>query len=149
MTDSSEAAFLRNAPKMFKGMSYPKNAVLRDSEQTQPVRIDLPFPTSIHKAFRKHNGSYLSEEYKKWRDIAGWKLLGQRPGKLAGPVKVLIELHAPDGRARDADNFIKAPVDLLVEHGVIEGDSDRCVREITVRWVGRGSPCTIYVEQVK
>lgn len=109
------------------------------------VVVTMPFPVSTHEAFRKHNGSHLSERYRKWRDEAGWVLLSQRPGKVVGPVKLLIELCKPDKRARDTDNFIKGPVDLLVSHLVIEGDDDSIVREVTARWVTNGEPCTVTI----
>lgn len=107
--------------------------------------ISLPFPVSTHRAFRKFRGAHLSEAYRKWRDEAGWQLLSQRPQKIKGPVSLLIELVAPDKRARDTDNFIKGPVDLLVTHGVIEADDKRIVRSLAVRWVEHGDPCRITV----
>lgn len=107
--------------------------------------VSLPFPISTHQAFRKHKGAHLSEEYRRWRDLAGWELLAQRPSKIKGKVSVLIELVAPDKRNRDTDNFIKAPVDLLVTHGVIEGDDQRFVRSVTARWVEQGDPCRVTV----
>lgn len=108
--------------------------------------IVLPFPVSVHKAFRRHNGKYLSAEYRKWRDEAGWMLKTQKPAKVAGPVSITIELVAPDKRRRDADNYKKGPLDLLVSHGVIEADDNRIVKQSTVRWVESGEPCTVYVE---
>lgn len=113
------------------------------------ARISLPFPVSTHKAFRKHKGAHLSEEYRQWRDRAGWELLGQRPAKIKGHVSVLIELVSPDKRRRDTDNFIKGPMDLLVTHGVIEGDDSRFVREVTARWVDAGEPCRVVVSEVR
>lgn len=100
--------------------------------------IILPFPPSMHGIFRKHNGKNLSEDYRKWRDLAGWELLGQKPKKVKGPVSVLIELYPPDKRSRDADNYIKAPLDLLVAHQIIEADDSRFLRSITASWVDVG-----------
>jgi crossover junction endodeoxyribonuclease RusA len=110
------------------------------------VRINLPFPVSVHRTFRKYNGAYLSAAYRAWRDEAGWMLKQQKPVPVAGPVTVLIELRAPDKRRRDGDNYKKGPIDLLVSHGVIEADDSRIVRESTVRWVDSGEPCTVIVE---
>lgn len=104
------------------------------------VSLTLPFPVSVNGAFRRHNGAYLSERYRKWRDEAGWTLLSQRPEKIAGPVAVTIDLKAPDRRVRDADNTLKALCDLLVKHGVIEGDDSRFVRSLSVQWVDHGQP---------
>jgi len=111
--------------------------------------ITLPFPTSVHKAFRRHNGKYLSEEYRKWRDEAGWMLKQQKPKPIAGPVCVTIDLVAPDKRRRDGDNYKKGPLDLLVAHGVIEADDNRIVKQGGFRWVESGAPCTVHVRKAE
>lgn len=107
--------------------------------------ITLPFPPSVNGVFRRHNGSHLSEKYVAWRDEAGWQLKAQRPLPIKEPVHVEIQLVAPDRRARDGDNLLKAPLDLLVKHGVIEDDNNRFVRKTTVEWVDTGAPCTVTV----
>lgn len=107
--------------------------------------LHLPYPPSVNGVFRKHNGSRLAEAYRAWRDAAGWKLQAQRPRKFTGPVKLLLEFRAPDRRVRDIDNLLKAPLDLLVKHKVIEADNSSCLREVTGRWVEAGEPCTITI----
>lgn len=72
----------------------------------------------------------------------------QKPAPVAGRVNITIELVAPDRRLRDGDNYKKAPIDLLVAHGIIEADNNRIVRQSLVRWVDTGEPCTVFVEQV-
>ena len=109
--------------------------------------ITLPFPVSVHEVFRKHNGRHLSESYRQWRDIAGWQLVGQKPQRHVGPVSILIELRAPDKRRRDADNYIKAPLDLLVSHGIIEADDNQTVRQVSAAWVESGEPCSITIKR--
>jgi Holliday junction resolvase RusA-like endonuclease len=102
--------------------------------------IVLPYPPSIHKLFRKHNGSYLSAEYKAWRDEAGWELKRQSPYKHDGTVSVVMEFKAPDKRRRDCDNLIKPILDLLVAHQVIPADDSSVVRQVTARWIDHGEP---------
>ena len=111
----------------------------------EPIAIELPFPPSNHEVFRRHKGKHLSERYRKWRDEAGWMLKQQRPEKVIGPVAVAIELVAPDRKRRDADNFTKGALDLLVAHGVITGDDGSVVREVTARWRESGPPCMVIV----
>nr|WP_281261308.1 RusA family crossover junction endodeoxyribonuclease [Devosia submarina] len=56
-----------------------------------------------------------------------------------------MQLVAPDRRARDGDNLLKAPLDLLVKHGIIEDDSNKFVSKGSFEWVDIGAPCTITV----
>lgn len=107
--------------------------------------ITLPFPPSVNGVFRRHNGSHLSEKYVAWRDEAGWQLKAQRPQPIKGRVHVEIRLVAPDKKLRDGDNLLKAPLDLLVKHGIIEDDNNHFVRKTTVEWADEGAPCTVTV----
>jgi crossover junction endodeoxyribonuclease RusA len=107
--------------------------------------ITLPFPPSVNGTFRKHNGSHLSERYREWRDAAGWELKAQRPQPIKGKVHIEMQLVAPDRRARDGDNLLKAPLDLLVKHGIVEDDSNKFVSKGSFKWVHIGAPCTITV----
>lgn len=113
------------------------------------ARISLPFPPSVNALYRAVGGrSILSAEYRAWKQEAGLVLAAQRPGKVPGRVAVTVELCAPDKRRRDADNAgLKAVLDLLVSHGVIEGDDSRFVRRAAVAWVDAGLPCTVKVEE--
>lgn len=112
-------------------------------------RIVLPFPPSVNTVFRKHNGKHLSAAYRAWRDEAGWMLKQQNPLPSPGLVAVTVELVAPDKRVRDADNRLKPVLDLLVTHGVIDGDDSLTVRSVTARWIEAGNPCTVIVEPVR
>jgi Holliday junction resolvase RusA-like endonuclease len=48
----------------------------------------------------------------------------------------------PDKRKRDLDNLLKAPIDLLVEHGVI--DDDRNVVSLGASWgAGQGAQVVV------
>ncbi len=54
---------------------------------------------------------------------------------MAGKVAILIEVEEPTtARRQDVANREKAVVDLLVSHRVIQGDDQRFVREVTMRW---------------
>jgi hypothetical protein len=57
-----------------------------------------------------------------------------------------MRLVAPDRRKRDSDNYIKAILDLLVAHLVIEGDDSSIVRSHYVEWSEEGQPCTVIVQ---
>lgn len=101
------------------------------------VVINLPMPPTTNNLFtgtgiRRHRSS----EYNAWIKEAGWRLAAQRPPLTDGKVSILIEIEEPKtARLQDCANREKAPVDLLVKHGVIRGDDQRYVREVTTRWV--------------
>jgi crossover junction endodeoxyribonuclease RusA len=96
----------------------------------------LPFPISVNAMFadgktRRHK----SQRYADWIAEAGYALKSQRPRPVTGPVTLLYEVQeGKDGRRRDLGNLEKGVTDLLVDHGVIEADHDRVVREIRLIW---------------
>lgn len=116
--------------------------------QARAVRIDLPFPPSVHGLYRggRWRGD-ISPTYKAWRDHAGLMLNRQSAPSIDGPVRVFIRLVAPDRRERDSDNYAKAILDLLTAHGVIEGDHSRIVASHYVEWADDGQPCTVVIQR--
>lgn len=93
----------------------------------------LPFPPSLNGLFidgRKRRA--ISKAYENWLVLAGAAVLQQRPKPVAGPFRLHVVLERPDRRARDLDNYLKAPLDLLVKTGVIEDDSR--AQALTVEW---------------
>lgn len=101
---------------------------------TQAITIALPKPPSTNNLFVNvpRRGRVISNEYDAWREAAGWDLVSARPGKIKGQVSV--EIAVEDKGNRDLDNCSKAILDLLVTHGVIEGDSRKYVRNINLHW---------------
>jgi Holliday junction resolvase RusA-like endonuclease len=100
------------------------------------LMIHLPLCPSTNHLF-SGNGKrrYRSAEYTAWINMAGLCLIAQRPPPVAGRVSLLIEVEEPKTAIRqDCTNRIKALEDLLVSHRIIEGDDQRFVREVTVRW---------------
>lgn len=93
----------------------------------------LPLPPSTNNLFRNVNGKgrVKTDDYKAWQEAAGWALKAQRPTPIAGPVSISISIYRAS-KASDLDNRIKAVLDLIVEHSVI--DDDRNVQEIFARW---------------
>lgn len=106
----------------------------RPKATVEAARLVLPFPPSGHTLFRLHKGSRLSESYRKWRDEAGWVLKTQTPKKTLGRVGIHLTFRSPDKRRRDLDNLLKPVIDLLVTHGLIEGDDSRFVRVLEASW---------------
>ena len=102
---------------------------------TDPVVILLPLAPSTNGLFAGQKRRYRSPEYKSWVTEAGWDLASQRPRKCHGKVSLAFEVREPPTRRHeDLSNRLKAAEDLLVEHGIIEGDSQHYVRRITLEW---------------
>lgn len=101
-------------------------------------------PPSTNGLFfnRSGGGRGLTAAYRKWRTDAGWELKEQRPKQIKG--RVSINLWLEDGHG-DADNRLKSCLDLLVLHGVIEGDSCKHVRSITVAWDENQKGATVLI----
>jgi Holliday junction resolvase RusA-like endonuclease len=101
------------------------------------IELRLPFPPSVNAMFLnspnlRGKGRIPSPEYKAWKVEAGKELLLQAPSKIEGPVRITIDLD--DTRRGDCDNRNKSILDLLVAHRVIEGDSKRIVRRVSIGW---------------
>jgi crossover junction endodeoxyribonuclease RusA len=100
------------------------------------VTLTLPFPISVNAMFadgkiRRHK----SQRYCDWLLEAGYALNRQKPDPIKGQFKITYELQeGHDKRERDAFNFEKGISDLLVAHGIIEGDSGKYLRDGRVTW---------------
>jgi len=98
--------------------------------------INLPLSPSSNNLFATVGKKRIrTVEYTAWAKEAGYRLNAQRPPLMAGKVALLIEVEEPNtARRTDIGNKEKAVTDLLVSHRVIQGDDQRFVREITMRW---------------
>jgi len=74
-----------------------------------------------------------AREYKKLAHDELDKVLGRRPEEplMTVPVRLEIELRAPDRRSRDMDNSLKALQDVLTSYNVWRDDSQ--IDELIVR----------------
>ena len=94
-------------------------------------------PPSTNNLFfnKSRGGRSKSPEYVAWIKEAGWLLATQHPKPVLGKVKILIEVAEPEtDRHQDVCNREKATTDLLVSHKIIEGDHQKIVREVTMKW---------------
>jgi hypothetical protein len=100
------------------------------------VVLTLPMPPTTNNLFAGTGRRRIkTRQYQAWENQAGWALLRQRPPHIKGPVAVTIEVS--DGESSntwDLCNREKATMDLLVTHGVIQGDHKPIVREFFMRW---------------
>lgn len=100
------------------------------------VILKLPPPPSTNGLFATVGRRRIkSRRYRRWLNAAGWELVAQRPGTIAGPWQVDIAL--PAGLRGDVDGRIKAVLDLLVKHGVT-ADDRHCQRVTIAKAVTTG-----------
>lgn len=95
--------------------------------------IEIPAPPSVNEMFRnvRGKGRVKTAAYVDWLGHAGWVLRSQCPEKISGRVVLVISVERMS-RSADIDNRVKAILDLLVTHGVI--DDDRFVVGLAVAW---------------
>jgi len=97
------------------------------------ITLTLPWPVSTNNLFMNAGKRrVITKAYAAWRTLAGKALDDQRPTPLTGPFSMALTLFRPDRIRRDCTNFIKAPEDLLVAHGVVTDDS--LAQRVTVEW---------------
>jgi len=116
------------------------------------ITLTLPPPPSANNLFaNKARGRYRTKRYMTWRRAAGWCLKQQKQRPIQGPVDVVIMLAASlrvckNGRPKnvDLDNRAKAVLDLLVTHGLIDGDHK--VESLFLQWCDRVTGCKVGVQ---
>ena len=100
------------------------------------ISISIPFPPSTNSLYRNGGRSRVkTKAYNAWIHAAGNEILTQRAKimPVQGPYTLVVLL--PKSKRRwnmDCSNFIKAPEDLLVRHGLI--DDDRHAEGTSSRW---------------
>ena len=110
------------------------------------IVLDIPFPISSNNAYfnRKKGGRAPTNRLRTWRQAAGWDVRKQSPRPVHGPYTLSIHLIVDDNRKRDCGNFEKVVSDLLVEHGLVDDDSE-CVALNVSKFRGAKKGCTVIV----
>lgn len=111
------------------------------------IVVELPFPPGVNNLFfnTKHGGRAITEAYAAWRKLAAQELQVQRARCAIGPVEITFTFQEQSKR-KDLDGLLKAPLDCLVENGIIDGDCSKTVRKITAAW--GAAPLGVIVEIV-
>lgn len=107
----------------------------------------LPFPPSLWACFK--SGRFRTPAYRAWTNEALWGFKEQKAQPIKGKVALHFRVVAPDGRIRDIDNLAKGLLDVLVKGQIIEDDSNRIVRRLTLEWVETGPPCLLKITKLK
>lgn len=107
------------------------------------MKFELPFPPSNNTYYRNVQGKTLiskkGREYKKLvvDTMMRYGLAGK---KLPHDLVVLIDLHLPDERRRDVDNYGKGLFDALTEAKFWLDDSQVKQKTVTMQPVDRENP---------
>ena len=100
------------------------------------VELRLPFPPSVNDMYVNNSGRgrgrFPSGEYKAWKEQAAWELTAQKPRPVLDRCEVYIDLD--DRINGDADNRSKPCLDILVNSGVLAGDSKKHVKRVSIGW---------------
>lgn len=113
------------------------------------ISITLPRPPSSNSLFanKQSGGRHITEAYEAWKVEAGWLIKQARLKPIKGQVN--ISLTVEDRGHRDLSNAgLKSIEDLLVTHGLIEGDDRRYVWGITLGWSEEVKGVAVLVEGV-
>jgi Holliday junction resolvase RusA-like endonuclease len=89
-------------------------------------------------------GRVKSGKYKAWTIAAGLLLNSQHPEPVRGPVSIAIKVKR-QSKASDIDNRVKACLDLLVQHHII--DDDRNVMRVSAEWADVHS-CEVAIQSL-
>ncbi|OBX05745.1 endodeoxyribonuclease RusA [Gallibacterium genomosp. 3] len=100
------------------------------------VELCLPYPPSVNHYWRhtRQGRHYISKTGKEFRE----KVLNicSQFDRIAGTVQMQIDVYYLDNRERDPDNLQKALFDALTASGIIDGDSNRVIKDYRVKSVG-------------
>ena len=109
------------------------------------IEVRLPLAPSTNNLYiTRGKKRIVSPRYRAWREAAGKELIAQKPMPVAGIFDLFLYIEWPDKRRRDLDNCgLKACLDLLVSHGLVEDDS--LCHAIHIYRGLKGKECTVRV----
>jgi len=88
------------------------------------VALELPFPPSANRYWRRRGGSYfICKSGIAFRAAVAGVVAAAGVQPLAGRVLVAMTLDVPDRRRRDVDNYQKPAIDALMHAGCFKDDS--------------------------
>jgi Holliday junction resolvase RusA-like endonuclease len=92
-------------------------------------------PFHKRKIGRARFGRIMTQKHAAWRKEAGQMLMIQRARPIIGRVDIDVYIDEASTSDRiDIDGRMKAPIDALVEFGIIEDDSKPFVRRVSAQW---------------
>lgn len=116
----------------------------------KPLILYLPFPPTVNHYYSAGNGKsrFISAKGREFRLAVQEAVVEQYRGTLEGRLEVTVELHAPDKRKRDCDNYFKSLLDALTHAGVWMDDSQIDVLTAIRREIKKGGCCVVTVREL-
>lgn len=107
----------------------------------------LPVPPSTNNLFaNKGRKRIRADGYEAWRNEALAMLIHQQRAR-PFPTPCIITINVSDSVNGDADNRMKACLDILVTARVIPDDSKQHVRRVSIGWEPVEG-CTVHLQQI-
>lgn len=117
------------------------------------ITLELPFPPSVNTYWRNtvvrgKPRTLLSKRGRQYRINVFDRLIATHGveayrNPIKGDLQCTIDLHPPDNRGRDCDNFAKAVLDALEHAGVY--DNDKQIKVLTIRMHPKKPPGHVVV----
>jgi crossover junction endodeoxyribonuclease RusA len=114
------------------------------------TELELPFPPSVNHYYRRVGPrTLISREGRRFRERVCSLLAASGVRRVAGPLRVEIEVYPPDRRRRDIDNSMKALLDTLQHGGLYRDDSQIAKLEIERRDPVPGGRTLVRIEEYR
>ena len=117
------------------------------------LSVNLPRPPTTNNLYATNKATgrrYRTKRYETWLVAAGYDVNRMSHSKVSGDIQIVLALgrdRNKDGsfskRRMDADNFIKATLDLLTKHKLIDDDS--YAQDVRIFWTREVEPGRVQV----
>ncbi len=102
------------------------------------ITLKLPIPPSVNALYSGNHRRFKSKRYKAWIAEAEDAIQGEKFTMMSGNIEVTYRICSPDNRRRDLENYSKALSDFLVDHKIIEDDSN--IQRLVMEWADDITP---------